>query len=835
MINNWILKKIVLVSIICIFTYTLVDAQSIELISVSRVKTGSYLINDPVDMVVTSDGKYGFVLSRENRCLLVIDFMVVPSQVIDQINLPIQNDLFEMDLAYNHVRNELYITDSDTDNIYIVDINDFHKTIASISVPSPNALLVSPDGNYLYVSSFANPCQIHIINLTNHWTIEKITLADNFEPSMMHINNNSVYISGLLYENNFFWGALYLLNIEQQNPAQYQLTHHKIFKENIGNIAIHPNKQSIYVAHDSPLGNISVLDANDLSVLDTISQDHQTQFSKNPKDMIICRNFLYMVNSGENSIGLLDMQDNTFIKSVTSNGERPIRLHVSPDEQNLYVLNQASGSVDIVKINRYYQITIETPGKATGTVLIKPEDTLCKDRCELTFLENTSLSLQATPKVGYTFTGWLIAQCGGSNPCSISVVSDDIIQANFEKLPSYQPKAIMVAGGESGDISWDVIEKCVGYAYNALIYQGYEKEDIVLLSQKDFDYDGNGFMDDVDGSATKTMLFQALDRFKNNDHVVLYMMGHGTAGTFMINGERQLLASELKQAIEKVTGDDFIFIFDSCYSGSFIEQLIMPPGKGPGQLSIITSTDNDEDAFVSQKGIISFSHLFYSYIFGGASIKIAFDFAKAGMQSHQTAQVNANNVLPPTEKIDLFNILEHYIGLGKGNLEPVPEIQISDDGILKSGEHSALISIQCVAYSQSVQHVRSIIKPPNTNGLKDGQISSFPTLALTGPDLNDFYSASYNHFCQKGLYEIQVIAVNENGMVSMPVETVFYQESDYVSQFSSAIVHDDRPLLSLIKALQIVSGYPVGIDLTHPCEKVGIKDVLGLIRKISEN
>lgn len=830
-----ILNNIVIVTIFSLFTITPGYTQSIELISVNRVMTGSYLINDPVEMIVSSDGQHGFVLSRENRCILVIDFMADPPKMIDQINLPIQRDSLDMNMACNPVRGKLYIPDRDTNTIYIVDTSQLHATIEALTVESPMNMAVSPDGDYLYVVSSGNPCQMNIIDLTCGLFIHRVSLPENFEPEIMKISNEKLYIAGLQYENSQFLGSLYQLNIDPQSPLQYQITQHKIFSENIGAIAIHPDKQSLYVAYDSPSGKISALDVNDFSILKSIEQKKETEFSKNPKDMLICRNDLYVVNSGENSIACINIQDNTLSKQFTLNGERPVRLHVSPDEQYLYVLSQDSGSVDIVKINRYYQVIVETPGKSTGKVLINPGEIECIDRYESTYLENTSICLLASPHKNYTFTGWMTDQCGSSNPCSLSVVSDAIIQANFAKLPSYKPSAILVAGGESNDLSWDVIEKCVGYAYNSLLYQGYEKENIVLMSQKNTDYDGNGILDDVDGGATKTILFQELNRLKNHQHVLLYMMGHGTAGTFNLNGEAQLLASELRSAITHMTGEHFIIVIDSCYSGSFIAPLIMPSGQGPDQMIVITSTDNDENAIVSQKGVISFSHLFYSYIFGGASLKKAFDAASAGMSSHQRAQINSDNDDIPNEKLDRFNVMGHYIGLGKGNLTPLPEIKVSEEDIVKTGEHSAMIHIQCVAYQTYIQNMTAIIKPPNVYRQDDGQFISFPTLTLTGPGQNNNYTALYHHFCQSGLYEIQIIAVNKDGMVSIPVETVYYQESDYVSQFSNAIItRENSKLLDIIKALQIMSGSQVGIHLQHPCEKVKIRDAIGLMKRLSK-
>ena len=75
------------------------------------------------------------------------------------------------------------------------------------------------------------------------------------------------------------------------------------------------------------------------------------------------------------------------------------------------------------------------------------------------------------------------------------------------------------------------------YAYNALMYQGYSKDDIWLISPvSDVDFDGNGELDDVDADATSANLEYAITEWaKNASDLIVYLTDHGGDGEFVLN------------------------------------------------------------------------------------------------------------------------------------------------------------------------------------------------------------------------------------------------------------------------------------------------------------
>ena len=53
------------------------------------------------------------------------------------------------------------------------------------------------------------------------------------------------------------------------------------------------------------------------------------------------------------------------------------------------------------------------------------------------YASGTSVTLQATPNSGYTFTGWSGDLTGTTNPATLTMNSNKSVTANFAAVPSY--------------------------------------------------------------------------------------------------------------------------------------------------------------------------------------------------------------------------------------------------------------------------------------------------------------------------------------------------------------------------------------------------------------
>ncbi len=215
---------------------------------------------------------------------------------------------------------------------------------------------------------------------------------------------------------------------------------------------------------------------------------------------------------------------------------------------------------------------------------------------------------------------------------------------SFSSPDITKKKKAIVVGNISDNYIWDQTWLCATKAYLALVWQGYTRDSIYFLSpETDFDGDGDGLSNDVDGDATKTNLSHAITEWaKDADELLLYMVDHGGNETFSLNEEEVLGADELNgwlDNLQEIMPGRVIFIYEATMAGSFIPILTPPDGK---ERILITSSTSDEPSYLLHNGILSFSYQFWTYLFRDASLYEAFNAARDMMEEYQTAWLDAD-------------------------------------------------------------------------------------------------------------------------------------------------------------------------------------------------
>ncbi|WP_207679743.1 C13 family peptidase [Desulfonema magnum] len=243
------------------------------------------------------------------------------------------------------------------------------------------------------------------------------------------------------------------------------------------------------------------------------------------------------------------------------------------------------------------------------------------------------------------------------------IMNDSYKVSGFTRASSVS-KAIIVAGGGGtfDDTLWESTQMCANYAYRALLYRGYLKENIYYLSSDtSIDADDNGQPDDVDETATYQNLSDAINiwarRSDNPAHdLMIYMTGHGGNRILQIGSDEVIEARELDSwldDLQKTMTGRLIFIYDASKSGTFLcksnddtgcsEPLMSPP---EGKERIVITSASDESAYFMPMGRLpgglSFSFQFWSGFYYGSELDDAFFFAKDMMEDFQTALLDAN-------------------------------------------------------------------------------------------------------------------------------------------------------------------------------------------------
>ncbi len=369
----------------------------------------------------------------------------------------------------------------------------------------------------------------------------------------------------------------------------------------------------------------------------------------------------------------------------------------------------------------------------------------------------------------------------------------------------FKAKAIIVAGrkGDSDKI-WDETEMLAGKAYDALIHQGYTKERIYYLKADT----GSDNTRDVYALATSDALSDLVEKLSREkppcSGLLIYFVGHGEDRVFRIN-ETETIAAEtvndwLDQLQESISGQ-VIFIYDACYSGTFISPLT---ASHPENRIVITS-GSDEDVLFSKDGRSSFSYQLWAEVEYGSNLNDAFNFAADEMKEHQTARMDADGDGRPGKPWDKEIASRIYIG--RGRIEDVTDLaaigEVSPAQRLNGNTEAVLWAKDLKVSTNDIQGVFAEIIPP------DNDPDSHITLPLEDSDKDGTYQGSHNGFTVRGTYAVKLNVTMKEGYEETRLrskETTVtqtrgevksepdgYEEDDTFSQANAITIDNDMP------------------------------------------
>ena len=338
-------------------------------------------------------------------------------------------------------------------------------------------------------------------------------------------------------------------------------------------------------------------------------------------------------------------------------------------------------------------------------------------------------------------------------------------------------KTIIVSGGGqyAGNNIWTATEMISGYAFRALLYQGYTKDNIYFLSPNtSYDVDGDN-IPDVDVSATGANLENAIKSWAQDaSKLFLYMIGHGHIGTYRINANETLSAENLDAWLDDAQNgklEHVVILYDTCRSGSFLPLLVPQSGK---QRILATSASSDQNTLFSVRGTLSFSYLFWSHMFNGDSFYECFTYAKDSVSmaypKRMTSQIEANGNGVGNEKED--KLLAEVVQIGDGITagSDLPSIGgASPPQTIQLG-NSALIYATDVIALAGVKQVWAAITPPGYSISPDDSVTELPTVNLSLT--NGRYDGTYSDLTTEGTYNIAIFVEDKDGFLSLPVQTV---------------------------------------------------------------
>ncbi len=362
------------------------------------------------------------------------------------------------------------------------------------------------------------------------------------------------------------------------------------------------------------------------------------------------------------------------------------------------------------------------------------------------------------------------------------------VQKFREVVTAENARAILVAGGGPypGNALWAATEVNTNFIYRTLVTQGFDRETIQYLSDNiESDLDQNGLFDDVDATATRANLMDALLGSFSSDveELVLVLVDHGGLNTFRLSATETVTADELAGWLDtwqsNNPGARVTVVYDACQAGSFLDELRAPSEDRV----LIASTGADENAYFVSQGALSFSNQFWTGIFNGLSVGSAFGLAAQSQTAafpRQVAMLDADGDGIVNTAADEAVVAARFIGNGATNSGEVPVIGSVSSPQTIFGTSEATVSAGGVADSDGITRVWAVMRPPGFNpGSPDNPVNELPTFDLS-PVGGGNYQATYRQFSAPGTYQLTIYARDTFGNTGVPQTTSVTVDSPLV-------------------------------------------------------
>jgi len=228
-------------------------------------------------------------------------------------------------------------------------------------------------------------------------------------------------------------------------------------------------------------------------------------------------------------------------------------------------------------------------------------------------------------------------------------------------------------------------------------------------------------------------------------------------------------------------------VYDACQSGSFLDELL----NSNYDRVFIASTSQDQQAYFTSMGQISFSYFFWSNIFNGMSLYDSYLLSKDAVEysySSQLPLLNSDGNSTGNEINDMELIKGLKIGNGVLSADDIPVIGSISDTTTLNGETQATIFADNIIDANGISKVWAVITPPDYGTADPSEpVLILPEIQLTKTSGNS-YEGTYKGFDKKGTYNVAVFARDGNGTLSIPKSTSVIQTAgDSFANLDSAL------------------------------------------------
>ncbi|MFY9910337.1 MAG: chitobiase/beta-hexosaminidase C-terminal domain-containing protein [Candidatus Sulfotelmatobacter sp.] len=262
--------------------------------------------------------------------LLAVLGMVLPislcAQTVDTtISLPAE---IPRGVAVNPVTNKIYVANSQTDNVTVIDGASDNSTTVAVG-STPFAIAVNAETNQIYAANY-NSNNVSVIDGPSNTVVATVSTGVN--PSAVAVNpiTNTIYVADSGDNTvTVIHGTSNIPQVVSVGAYPYA-------------IAVNPVSNKIYVANLVGI-TLSVIDGNSNLVVATVP----TGFF--PREVAVnpVTNTIYVINDSDNTVSVIAGSSNTAVATVPT-GVEPYAIALNPVTNKIYVANNIGGYATVI-------------------------------------------------------------------------------------------------------------------------------------------------------------------------------------------------------------------------------------------------------------------------------------------------------------------------------------------------------------------------------------------------------------------------------------------------------------------------------------------------------
>jgi YVTN family beta-propeller protein len=235
-------------------------------------------------------------------------------------------------------------------------IDEGFETISTISINSPGAIAISPNGDYLYVTN-SSENSVLVIRTSDNTLIDTISV-DGY-PDSLSVTQDGQYLYVVYMKVSHSTTNNYMSVIRTSDNTiidTISLGYHV----GSGGITVLPNGDYVYMTRDD---SVSVFRTLDNTIIDTISVGASNIITTPNGD------YVYVSNFSSSSISVIRTSDNTVINTIPI-GSNPRGMAVTQTGDYIYVTN---GDVSVIRTSDNTVIDTISVGVDPWGITVSPD------------------------------------------------------------------------------------------------------------------------------------------------------------------------------------------------------------------------------------------------------------------------------------------------------------------------------------------------------------------------------------------------------------------------------------------------------------------------------